>query len=335
MKLSTAFVAALAALLYSQHVHSGTTELLTGLIEDRILYCLQEGKLYNSQDDKCYAALDTEPCKSDQWWVQRDPATSPCFNNECNLKRPYLAGLGECKFNNNCELPYIFYKGECTNVQKASLCSKENEVLIANLRGEGVCRCGNGWAEDDYGDCIFLYSQGKCEEGYQFLRRNQMVNDTEDFLCRKNHVCNKDECSLLKYFSETIEQKFGCYDDSCRQDGQDGHCCPKSYPQNDILLWYLDRLKLVENTRGVCVRNRCGAGKMLFATQEEEDTLQCFEADDNVINCKTGLELVNGKLSCCAGQCLESFGVNTQKGRPCRRGYFYSRRRSRCVRGWG
>jgi len=329
-------------------VHAG---LSTITVLNRMQYCLQEAKLVDIQKHNfpCYAPLTQGPCDDGQWWVQKTGLT--CSASECAVPSKYFSGIGECA-NKTCELPQILHQGECKDIEDLEQCGK-GKYLVVNLKGVAQCQCGQGWAEDANGDCQFLYSQGNCGSGNQFMRKDQVIHVPDiDVKCKEDSLCQK-ECDAFVYFYETMEKVYGCYDGRCKIGNKEGLCCPKIRSTEDDIDFLLQRLKNAESTRGVCVRNPCPPGEILYhnltavelgQVKPEDvtfaDRVYCQPANDNVMTCEGEIEIDSGKLNCCESGCsdgdfLVTFGIISRNRPRCRRGYFFHRRRQRCVRGHG
>jgi hypothetical protein len=296
----------------------------------------------------CHAPLSQGPCIDSEWWVQKKPGLACSSKEECTLNIPvkYLQGLGECAFR-HCELPDVYYNGKCQNAQ-VNVCKEKGKHLVVNLKGDAVCQCGQGWGQDENGNCALLYSEGSCGSGNLFIRRDQALTRSDlDVPCRQDLPC-KQECKSMKYFIETLEEEYGCFDYSCKVANKRGFCCPLLPAMDDTILWYIDRLHYAEYTRGICVRNPCPPGEVLHhnITQSEEYTedqdtnIYCTPANDEVLTCEGEIKLDgDGRLKCCPNSCLQSSGydlrISTTNVRSCRRRYFYHPQRERCVRGYG
>eukprot|EP00088_Acartia_fossae_P029025 TRINITY_DN2981_c0_g1_i1.p1 TRINITY_DN2981_c0_g1~~TRINITY_DN2981_c0_g1_i1.p1 ORF type:complete len:103 (-),score=6.70 TRINITY_DN2981_c0_g1_i1:66-374(-) len=100
-------------------------------------------------------------------------------------------------------------------------------------------------------------------------------------------------------------------------------------------------MKLAENTRGICVRNPCPPGEILHHNisryNNDYTKVLCYKADESMKTCQTEVDYneATGKLTCCEPFCLATFAARNVARANCRRGYFFSRRRKRCIRGYG
>eukprot|EP00088_Acartia_fossae_P010416 TRINITY_DN15189_c0_g1_i1.p1 TRINITY_DN15189_c0_g1~~TRINITY_DN15189_c0_g1_i1.p1 ORF type:complete len:353 (+),score=31.45 TRINITY_DN15189_c0_g1_i1:39-1061(+) len=311
------------------------------LIIDRIQYCLEQGQLMNIKDRKCHSIFGQGPCDDGEWWVQKSPGPS-CSGKECKVPKEFITGLGECK-PNRCALPKVFYNGTCVYIENASVCTERGKGLVVNLKGETECKCGNGWAQDSFGKCQQLFSQGNCKDNEIFITRTEALKRNDiDVPCRIGDTCKKEcEEKTYKYFIQTLNESYGFIDNRCKIEGQSklGICCPNDIPQsnlNESIPWYLDRLKTIEDTRGICIRNPCPPGQSLFSdlNSVDPDAVTCYEADDSIKTCKDDIDFIEGFLVC-PDPLFDIKSTSTKLAIACRRGYFWHRRKKRCVRGYG
>jgi len=272
--------------------------LLGGLVVECLLpheNCLKTGRLQHS-DNNCYPPLSDVPCTANQRFVMDDAGRGVCMDLTCKDN------------NNRFSQDKLMYKGKCENLFDSDICKGNGRLLMLNVKGEGVCVCGDGWVEGPKGKCSLLYTRGHCPSQQILVSLISLAHSPQlrerEYSCSMGNKCvAASECSGCNMIKEFESMFFGMNNSpmpsTCSKKGQKQFCCPKNAAETpkDEVKYYMNRMMDAPKGFGKCVTNICKPGHTIYPLYKNS-TAECFPAEKNLDSCTTDIILSRGIVQC-------------------------------------
>jgi len=278
--------------------------------------CADLGELYSVEDDQCYTPLSRGHCRQGEMIVLSE------------------SGVGICK-RDTCKENEVLMNGSCVGMFEMDTCQGRGEMLRWDVKGQGKCGCmPDGWGHmRGRTGCYQQSSRCPCSRG-QIVRENEQPctrvgiyesvrwlreNDRDAFengiLRLKELNCGVEGrklcCDLLEegeieLTTRDVEQAYINLQSSTYQ------CGPNSTPSGN---------KCEDSSRPW---PSVSSATCYPVTEEfrEGDDCYLYLTDDR-------------KISCYDNEATDIRSVVRSASSRCRRGFFFSRLRHRCVRRFG